>query len=231
MDDDITTEHESYGVMEISRRECNVGKTLFGSSIKHQQTIVLKISRAEKKRSLNRHWYHGDNRPLVEIELSASQFTNAITTMNNVPGTPVTLLYVDGKRMEDCPDESQRELFEKEFKDKILDVSKVAKVLELMASKLLDMPGTIKKADKQKLSSMIRMLVQNVRSNLPFIQSSYNEAMDKTTTEAKAEVESFFQNMIMSLGIEALENKFKAPQIESDDEIIQIGDINGISEE
>jgi len=224
-DDDrnITEKHESYGVIEISRRESNVGKTLFGSSIKHQQTIVLKISRADKKRNLNRHWYHGSNRPLVEVELSAAQFTNAITTMNNVPGTPVTLLYVDGKRMEDCPDESQRELFEKEFKQKILQVSNDAKALELMSKKLLSMPGTIKKAEKEKLSSMIAMLVQNVRSNLPFIQSSYNEAMDKTTTEAKAEIESFFQNMIMSLGIKALEDKFSVPQIGGEgNDIIQI---------
>jgi len=213
MDDDITYEHESYGVMEICRTESNMKKTLFGSSIKHERTIAIRISRADKKRGLNRHWYHGRER-LIDIELSASQFTDAITTMNNVPGTPVTLRYVNGEKMEDCPDESQRELFEKEFEQKIRDVSNQALSLKRLADDLLNQKGAMKVGDKKKLQSIIYALVQNVRSNVPFIQSSYNEAMDKTTSEAKAEVESFFNNMIARLGLKALQDKYSAPQIE-----------------
>lgn len=212
--DDITYEHESYGVMEICRIESNAKKTLFGSSIKHERTINIKISRADKKRGLNRHWYHGRER-LIDIELSASQFTDAITTMNNMPGTPVTLRYIGNVKMEDCPDESQRELFEKEFEQKVKDVSIQALKLKGLADTILNQKGALKVADKKQIQSIIYSLVQNIRANLPFIQSSYNESMDKTTSEAKAEVESFFNNMIARLGLEALQDKFSAPQIES----------------
>lgn len=40
------TKHESFGLVEISRRQNNFGMALFGSSILHHNTIALKISRA-----------------------------------------------------------------------------------------------------------------------------------------------------------------------------------------
>jgi hypothetical protein len=50
------------------------------------------------------------------------------------------------------------------------------------------------------------MLRQEVRSNLPFIQSMFNEQMDKTVKEAKGEIEAFTQNKIHALGLEKLED-------------------------
>jgi hypothetical protein len=43
--------------------------------------------------------------------------------------------------------------------------------------------------------------------SIPFVQSQFNEAMDKTVTEARAEVEAFVDNKIRSLGIQALEGE------------------------
>ena len=42
---------------------------------------------------------------------------------------------------------------------------------------------------------------------MPFVQKSFNKAMDKTVHEAKGEVEAFVMNKVTSLGIEGLEKE------------------------
>jgi len=41
-------------------------------------------------------------------------------------------------------------------------------------------------------------------ANMPFVQTQFNEAMDKTVTEAKAEVEAFVSHKVTSLGLASL---------------------------
>lgn len=72
--DDIVYEHPSYGLLQISRMTSNFSESLFGSSIKHQHTIVLRVNKARKHRSLSRDWYMEGGLPHVEIEMSAAQF-------------------------------------------------------------------------------------------------------------------------------------------------------------
>ena len=54
---------------------------------------------------------------------------------------------------------------------------------------------------------MIVMLMQDVNSNLPFVQRSFNKSIDKTVLEAKGEVEAFVMNKVTSLGIKGLEKE------------------------
>ena len=53
------------------------------------------------------------------------------------------------------------------------------------------------------------MLRQEIESNVPFIQQSFNEQMDKTVMEAKGEVEGFVMNKLMSAGLEGLQKEMK----------------------
>lgn len=211
-EDEKRIEHESFGLLSFSRVQSNIASHLFGSSIKHQNTIRLRINRAEEYRSLNRYWYH-ERGQIIEIEMSYSQFTEAITSMNTI-GVPCTILYVEGEKMEDPPGESQRELFEKEFEGKIRDVTDTLLQLQQEANDLLKKKGAVKVSDKQSIHSLVDKIVREVRANLPFIQKSYNEAMDKTTMEAKSEIESFINHQVHTLGLEAFKKQFI--QIETD---------------
>jgi len=212
MVDDISTEHESFGLLSFSRVQSNVAKHLFGSSIKHQNTIRMKINRAEENRGLNRYWFYPKEQ-IVEIEMSYSQFTEAITSMNT-SGVPCTILYVDRQKMEDPPGQSQRELFEKEFEEKVHGVTNLLEDLKRMSSNILDKPGGLKAAEKESIKGLINKIVMEVRQNLPFIQNSYNKALDKTTMEAKSEIESFINHQVHTLGLEAFKKQFI--QIETD---------------
>lgn len=198
---EIKESHESYAMASFSRVTSSENHNLFGSSITHNNTITLTICQGERHRDLHREHFFPRNK-LIEVEMSQNQFSELITSLNMGSGIPVTLRHLGGVRKEDPPYHNQRHLFENEFKKDIQDVGKklsaVAQELETMLEEKA--PKRVFKEFVHKL----RMVAQHINSNLPFVQKQFNEAMDKTVTEAKSEVESFVFNRVTSLGIEGL---------------------------
>ena len=197
------SKHESYGMVGVSRVTHSHGTSLFGSSIKHSNTIRLSIKTAEVNRHLNRDWYHGNDR-LIEIELAPTQFAEMITCMNMGNGVPCTLRYLeDHKRLENPPEVKQREIFEQEFQenvDKIKDFYKndFKQIKETLLKK-----GTIKIGERKQTINIITKLINTLEDAMPFLQKGFNESMDKTVSE----VEAFVMHKVTSLGIEGLQKE------------------------
>lgn len=209
MEDRKTEKHESFAMLGIARVHCSGGQNLFGSSIKHYDTIRLQIKPAEVDRHLNRDWYHATQIPYIEVEMSYSQFAEAITSLNQGDGVPVTLKYLNGKQIAECPFTNKRLEFENEFEDKMKDISSKLKKLTERTEELLNEKKALTKSEKEEVIKSIKSLRQEIGSNIPFIQQSFNEQMDKTVLEAKGEVEGFVMNKIISTGLEGLQNEMK----------------------
>jgi hypothetical protein len=207
--DNKVYEHESYAMMDISRTSCNKGQNLFGSSIKHQNTIRIRIAPAKLDRHLNRDWFHAKHTPYIEVEMSYSQFAEAITSLNQGDGVPVTLTYLNGKQIEKCPQIDKRQEFEEEFEEEMLKIGYSLRKLTEQAESLLNDKKAPTKAEKEAILNGIKMLRQEIESNVPFIQSSFNEQMDKTVLEAKGEVEGFVMHKIISTGLTGLQNELR----------------------
>lgn len=207
--------HESYGLVGVSRRTGDP-VPLFGSSIRHQNYVALTIKRAERDRDLHRDWYYGHEH-LIEIEMSNTQFAEMITTMNMGGGVPCTIRYVGYERMEDPPSIEQRKIFEDEFKADMQKVGNKISSAVKKAEELLSSRGVLKKAERHEIVSLLKSISQDINSNMPFVQTQFNEAMNKTVLEAKNEVDGFITNKIISLGIGAMRDQF--PQIENNKEI------------
>ena len=79
-------EHESYGLVGVSRISGS-DRNLFGSSIRHKNTMMLRVKRANKERHLNRDWYHA-NETIVEVEMSPVQYAEMISSPNVGEGIP-----------------------------------------------------------------------------------------------------------------------------------------------
>lgn len=192
------TSHPSYGTLLFNR--AYGGKTsLFGSSIEHSNVITMELRHADITRGLNRDDIFG-NKPIVKVEMSYSQFAEAITSFGQGTGIPVTIRYTekDG-RIPSCDFVSKREQFTGEFKEqtnKAMEKSKelINDVVELFSSK-----KTLTKADKENILKKLDMLNSDIGSNIGFIAEQFNEQMDKTVMEAKGEIESFCQNKINAI--------------------------------
>lgn len=208
------TTHPSYGTLRFNRTHKNSKTPLFGSSIEHGDTITLEVNHADITRGLHTDWFYG-NAPIVKIEMSYSQFAEAITSFGCGSGVPCTIRYTekDG-RISECDFVSKREQFTDEFKVKTKNAMNESQQLIQDVVDLFSQKKTLTKVDRESVISKLTKLSMDIGCNLDFIADQFNEQMDKTVMEAKGEIESFCQNKINSIASAAL--------IEHKDEILKL---------
>jgi hypothetical protein len=208
MKDDIRTSHESYAVAELSRISSNKGKTLFGSSIAHSNTIELRIYEAEHIRSEFSSDRYYAKKNLITVEMSNTQFAELITSFNYGSGVPVTLRQFDGIRKANPISFDKRKQHIDEFK---LKMNKFSENLERDENRLIELlkKPKLSKADKHEMTLLFTYARRNINQNIPFFESMFEEQIDKTITEAKGEIDSFINNAVTRTGIETLQKEGK----------------------
>ena len=154
---------------------------------------------------------------IAEVEMSYSQFAEAITSMNIGTGVPVTVRWTekDGK-IPPCDFVSKREQFEDEFKTQRKNATRVSEELIQEVTELFNQKGTLKKADKEDILRKLNKLKMDIGINTDFIVNQFNEQMDKTVMEAKGEIEAFYQNKVNTIASAALvEHREEFQKLES----------------
>ena len=200
---DEVEQHESFGMIGFSRVSSSHGVSFFGSSIRSNHFIHLRIKRGSRRRDLAHYWYHGEEN-LIEIRLSPNQFAELLTTLNVGDGVPCTIERVGNQQMAECPAVHQRQLYEDEFRQTMKDVAEKAHDLERQVVDMFFDGERIGKKARLDVKGKLGALVAYIDDKMPWVQKQFNEAMDKTVVEAKGEVEAFVNHKIHSLGIEAL---------------------------
>ena len=199
---DEEKKHPSYGMLSFSRVSGS-RQTLFGSSIEHRNFVVLRISPAVMRRSLSHDWPLADGIPFIEVEMSLSQFADSLTSMNYGNGVPVTVRRLGGKQIEECPHESKRKQFSKEF-DNFCKEFKDDFVEAMQALKTSAKKGRAGKAELAELLKKVELLRQSITSNLTFIETSFQKQTEKTIHEAKKEIEAHVEELVKETGLTAL---------------------------
>lgn len=217
--------HPSYGMLRFSRTSGSA-TNLFGSSIQHSDTIRLRICEASVTRMLNSDYFNNEGE-LIEVEMSYSQFAEAITSMNMGNGVPVTIRWIRDKGdIKKCPFEDKRRQFENEFKANLDDANADTEALLSEISDLFKNKKSLTKADKDAVLGKLEAIRRNINDNNDFLYRQFNEQMDKTTLEAKGEIEAFAQNKLNSIAQSALvEQREQLTQLECPVEI-QVTDNN-----
>lgn len=205
------TQHPSYGTLLFNRAHGG-SHALFGSSIEHSDIITMKVYHADVTRSLHEDRVHG-NSEILEVEMSYSQFAEAITSFGCGSGVPVTIRYTElDKEIPKCEFEDKRKQFTNEFNQHVKDTMQESNDLINEVSSLLNEKKTLTKADKENIIKKLDSLSQNIGSNIPFIAKQFNEQMDKTVSEAKGEIECFCQNKLTSIANAAIASKIEDVQ-------------------
>lgn len=195
--------HPSYGMLMFSRTSSS-DRTLFGSSIKHNNTITMTLKEGGVERDLNHDFYIGE-KMIAEVEMSQSQFAELITSMNCGDGVPVTIRWLRGiGNIEPCPFIDKRMQFEDEFSNSLEKTNQISNDIIDKINELFSKKGTITKAEKNEIISLLNRLQQEIGVNRAFIFKQFNKQMDKTAHEAKGEIEAFMQNKLNSLAAQAL---------------------------
>ena len=205
--------HPCYGMLGFSRRSGSASP-LFGSSIQHKDIIAMTLKHGELGRHLNSDHYFGKG-VIAEVEMSYSQFAEAITAMNVGDGVPCTIRFTekDGY-IKDRPFVSKQEQFEQEFKEHLEDIKQEATNTINEVKEIFDTKKAIGKGDREEILKKLEHLSMQIGANTEFVYSQFNEQMDKTVMEAKGEIEAFCQNKINSFASAAL--------VEHKDELLKL---------
>lgn len=207
MSDDKTFEHPSYGMIGYSRVQ-HAGRTrLFGSAVdRHSNTIRLQISAGVRVHHLSQDWYHAE-KELIEVELSAAQFAEFLTTANVGSGVPCTIRHINRQCIDDPPEELvEAEEVRTGFKDRCEILARRLDGLRRDVVTALDVPK-VGKAEKERIKTAVNAIIQDVRSNLPFVLDQFQESTERILTCAKAEADAFLTHAINRAGLSALRDR------------------------
>jgi len=199
----IVSEHPAYGLLQAHRVSSGKPSTLFGSSIKSGNTIVVTLNKAEYDRSINHDSFHSRER-IFEVEMSQNQFAEFITSLNYGSGVPCTIRYMDNKVVPEPNFQSKIEVFQNEFKNILHNIGVDLNILVSSSMETLKNKDYLSKKDREDVIKSIEALVQNIQKNIPYFGECFNKQMDKTVTEAKSEVEAFIANKIGEVGLKAM---------------------------
>jgi hypothetical protein len=213
--------HPSYGMISASRSGSRSGR-LFGSSIKdHHATVRLTISEGEVQFDLSKERYHPTGQ-YIEVEMSAVQWAEMLTTLNWGSGIPCTIRFLRGQgRIEDPPDdETEVERVHNGFSEYTQEIS--TRYAELTEAVVKALKRSSKKT-REEVEKAVTLLHQAIEADMPFAVTQFQRATDKVIAAAKAEVEAFMQNMVNRSGLRVLQNQLDARamlegQVEEDDE-------------
>jgi hypothetical protein len=206
MHEGVPDKHESHGALQISR--CQHSSTaLFGSSILHDNIIRLRISAAEMERRNNTDYlYYSPSKKdtYVEVEMSYVQFAEAMISLNQGVGVPVTVRYANGRSMEPCPYTSKDERFRAEFNADLRELAQTIDGAVNRAKTLFNSKKPLTKTEKDEILSALQSLSMEIKSNIPYVRDLFVEQMDKTVMEAKGNIEGFIQNRMAVIANEAI---------------------------
>ncbi len=132
--------------------------------------------------------------------------SECIGAMNVGDGVPCTIQYTekDGRIPALEENNSKREQFRNEFSDTIAQAMEQVQKQINQIQESIDIKKSLGVKDRKEIISQLQQVKYNIGCNLDFCVEQFDEQMDKSTMEAKGEIEAFCQNKINSIAQAAL---------------------------
>lgn len=208
--------HPSFGMISLSRYTSSGGRSYFGAAVEPHAGVSISIHKGEKHRSMSNTWYHA-REEVIQVDMSEAQFAQMITSFNIGGGVPCTISHISKSALAtlpdgiipECPEISERKKVETEFKHVMRNLGEEVAKLVLKAQQLQEKPS-VNKGDRQEFVKIADGIASIIRSQVPFVQSQFNEAMDATVAHAKSDVDAFISNLMRQAGVEAMRDKVLA---------------------
>ena len=203
-DDEFEREHTSYGILHIARTNGGGGAIrLFGSPLAtHYGTIRLSISKGKWTHGLNYDRYFGMSKDFIEVEMSAAQLADAITSLNLGSGTPCTIRYVGAERVPDPPAHATEAEHIRDNFESTLDKYKAK--ARTCRKRIDELTSKLSTKAKEEIRIALDVMEDQLASNVPFVVKQFQEATTRITTSAKAEVEAFVTGVVRAAGLQSI---------------------------
>lgn len=189
--------HPSYAKIIVSRVSGEA--QLFQSAFTHQHYITLRICRAHVVG--NDHEMIMDDRELIEVAMSETQFARMVTSLNIGSGSPCTLQRVGGQLVKQPINEDQRQSHCRMVRSKLTDVMNT----QLELSKQIKVwreekhRPTLRELDT--LAENMHLIGANFERNMGYYARVFEEHMEAVVDDAKTEIEAHVLRTTDRLGL------------------------------
>lgn len=203
------TTHPAYGQIRASR--VSGASVLYGSDFVHRHTIEITIARSELTRGLSHDWHHACE-DLISVSLSEAQWATFVSALNVGAGVPCTLEYVDGKHVPRLPAPVARtEQFTDEVKEKLAGS---LSSLRSLSQEIEEMKLPVGKT--KQIQHTIGRVLQELKSNLPFVAKSFDEHVERGVEAAKTEIHGYMTGVLTRAGLDSLAGPIETPPLIED---------------
>lgn len=204
--------HESFGQVSFNRVSCGGNIPFYGSELPQSHYIELNISQSEIIRDLSYDRYHATLSPdVVSVRMTAGQFSELITSLNQGSGTCCTIQSIKGEKVQPLPlQESRKEFMHRKFEERMKMFGATIRERQQEAKRIVKKKN-LSKDDVHNLSLLLEWLTTEVEKNIPYFATCFQENMDDIVFEAKLEVENAIQHKINVLGLQGLQEQVQEP--------------------
>jgi len=205
------------GQVYVGRTQRSKPVPMHGSKIEHDTTITLQISTGSHSRSCGTDRYFPE-KLMAEVEMTQTQFAEMITSFNQGNGTPCTLRFIDGKRIESNPKRPDP-LSTLEAESGNADT----RAIDSLRSLLITLGVTAEKkrplsvSSQREIISKLLTILSNLESDREFYKEQACRDIESMVQEAKATVEAHLALRFQQIAIATSESQQLIPSQEIGD--------------
>lgn len=209
-DNGYREDHPAYGLIGASRVSSMPGAVLFGSDVRHQHFMTIKIREASVDRHLSNDWFHGNGAQYIEVAMTFAQWVDFISTPNMGEGVPCTVQWTreDGQKPYITLMETKTDEFNAEMQK---DLSESIAFME----------EALAQAKTKAQREPIQRAIQTLKSGAPFVAKQFEEHVEDKLSKARIEAEAYVSNMVHRAGIKSLGGE-PTPLLERDEAPLEI---------
>lgn len=191
-DEDGRETHPAWAMIGAARVQSgSPGAALFDSDIRHQHTVIVRLSTASRRRTLNSDHLMAE-KEFIEVEMSEAQWASFVSSMNS-GGVPCTV-----RRREDdymVPGV----IFESRIQESMKETRGAADQAFQAVREAFEA------YDEKRNAANLRTLkyaIANAPANVEFAGKSLNEHAENVVQKARADIEAMVTSRARQLGIE-----------------------------
>ena len=193
LDDRGDETHPAWGLIGASRvSHSPPGAVLFDSDIRHQHSVIVRVSTARRKRHLKRDWI-GREQEFVEVEMSEAQWASFVSSMNTGDGVPCTI-----RRRE-----QEYDLPGLHYEPRLQE--SMAETRTAADEAFTEVKEAFEAYEEKKNAQNLRNLkyaIENAPANIEFAGRSLTEHAENVVQKARADIEAMIITQAKQLGIE-----------------------------
>lgn len=202
---DMLHTHPSFGIVRVTHPSGG-GRHLYGSELKHNNTVSLEFSLSQERVGLGTSWVQ-ENDMILRVEMSESQWASMVASQAGRPTQVTVREYRDGKLNRVPHIQNKPTRTEKSRQDYYNRIRRQEKAGQDLVHKLRELV-TKGKANKGELQAILGEAQHAYTGSVEFAKfqiESFDEEMEAVVETSKTEVEACLQQLIVQTGLKTLQ--------------------------